>query len=185
MEPLQVFEKIQPLLKVEIDNAIKSFASDKRYSVADIPAHTHNGTDSNPVDFSVVSNRTRFALYRIVDADIDTAVDTTVGGDFVMPFNGYITAVGATVDTAGTTGTTDIDFLVNGVSVLTTKVTIDSGEKTSRTAATPSVLNTQYNSASATSYINFVTGDIFTFDIDAVSTTPAKGCTVFINIIET
>ena len=99
-----------------------------------------------------------------------------------MPFQGYVTSVGATVDTAGTTGTTTVDINLTTIapaatsSILLTKITIDSTENSSRTAATPSVLDS--------SKVNFSTGDIFTFDVDAVSTTPAKGLTIFMNVVE-
>ncbi|TXG77194.1 hypothetical protein E6Q11_03175 [Candidatus Dojkabacteria bacterium] len=177
MEPLDVYSQIQPLVKNEINNALNDFADERQFDVAKIPAHTHTGVDSNKVSYGNLVNRTRYILYRIIIPTTDTAVANGVGGDFVMPFSGYITSVGATVDTAGTTNTTTIDLNKNGTSVLLTKITIDSTEKTSRTATTQPVLN----SASVT----FQTGDIFTWDIDAVSTTPAKGCTPFINVIQT
>jgi len=176
-EPLDAYTNIQPLVQNEINQAMDAFSRLKEYSVADVPAHTHTGTDSNRVSYNNLTNRTRYIVYRLVSPDEDTAVANIVGGDFVMPFQGYITSVGATVDTAGTTNTTTVDVNKNGTTIMLTKITIDSTEKTSRTAATASVIDS--------SKVNFVVGDIFTFDVDAVSSTPAKGLTVFMNVTET
>lgn len=180
MEPLDQFAKFQPMIQLEIDNKLKAFSNSSQYDVAEVPSHVHNGTDSAAVDFSNINNRTRFILYRIVNAVTDVAVANVAGGDFVMPFNGYITEVGATVDTAGTTNVTTVDINKNGSSVLLTKITIDSGEKTSRTGATLAVVNTGTTTIQPT----FIAGDIFTFDVDTVSTTAPKGLTVFINVTE-
>ena len=85
-----------------------------------------------------------------------------------------ITSVHAEVITAGTTGTCDIQIHnVNlAADVLSTKLTIDSGETGSDTAATPAVINTS-NDALATN-------DVLRMDIDAVHTTPASGLYVTI-----
>jgi len=141
--------------------------------------HTHNSADGTPFldeGLSIINTR-KHIIYRIVSNTINTSVATTVGGDFVMPFNGYVVDVGATVDTAGTTSTTTIDINKNGTSILQTKITIDSSEKTSRTAATANRLDSNN--------IGFAQGDIFTFDIDAINTTPAKGLSVFMNVVKT
>ena len=163
--------------QTQFDQAIDKYASGNIFGVSKIPAHSHTGSDSLHVNYNNLDNRTRFILYRILDKTADSSVTNSVGGDFVMPFDGYITDVGVTVDTAGVTGVTTIDIKNNTVSVMTTKVTIDSTEKTSRTATTPYLLNGLYKT--------FVTGDIFTFDITTVSTTPSKGMTVFINVVQT
>lgn len=163
--------------KTQFDTWIKQYASDNQFGVSMIPAHTHSGADSLHVNYNNLDNKTRFMMYRILNPTVSTSVGNVVGGDWVAPFTGYITDVGATVDTAGTTGTTTIDINKNGSSIMTTKITIDSAEKTSRTAATPSVINGTMQS--------FQLGDIFTFDVDAINTTPAKGLTVFMNLVQT
>ena len=73
------------------------------------------------------------------------------------------------VYTAGTTGTTDIQIRnkTDAVDMLTTKATIDSGETDTLTAATPAVIDTTHD--------DVATGDVIAIDVDAVSTTPAKG----------
>lgn len=158
------------------DKSIEEYARNNQYDVSMIPAHAHTGSDSLRVDFSNVANRTRFVLYRVLSPDSSTAVLSGIGGDFVIPFSGFINSVGATVDTAGTTGATTIDVNKNGATVLFTKITIDSGSKTSRNAATQPMVEGSKKT--------FETGDIFTFDIDAVSGTPAKGLTVFLNVTQ-
>lgn len=117
--------------------------------------HVHNGADGSPLldeDISIVNTR-KFIVYRIVNSTTDTTVADVVGGYFVMPFDGYVldNGVGATVDTAGTTGTTTVDVNLNGTTIMTTKITIDSGETSSRTAATPLVIKPNMRS--------FVVGD--------------------------
>lgn len=142
---------------------------------------TPNNMDETPpfhldqtFDYRFLNHRTRYVLYRILDPTTNNATGTTIGGDFVMPFGGTIEEVGATVDTAGTTGTLTVDINKNTNTIISTKITVDSAEKTSRTAATPYVLSVR----------GFNKGDIFTFDVDAVHTTPAKGITIFMRVFE-
>lgn len=161
----------------QFNQAIDTYASANQFGVSKVPAHTHNGTDSIPFDFNHLENKTRFVLFRVVDALSSTAVANVVGGDFVIPFDGYVVSVGATVDTAGTTNVTTVDINKNGTTIMRTKITIDSTEKTSRTAVTPSIVNPTVQ--------QFSTGDIFTFDVDAISSTPAKGLTIFMNVVDT
>lgn len=56
------------------------------------------------------------------------------------PFAFSLTSVRASLRTAATTGTFEIDILANGVSILSTNLTIDATETTSTTAAVPAVL---------------------------------------------
>lgn len=84
-----------------------------------------------------------------------------------------IAAVGAYVYTAGTTGTTDIQIrnVTQTADTLSTKITIDSTEVSSRTAAAPAVINTSED--------DLTLGDRLAIDVDAVHTTPAVGLTVW------
>jgi hypothetical protein len=87
--------------------------------------------------------------------------------------NGWsLVAVAAQVQTAGTTGTTDIQIhnVTDAVDMLSTKLTIDSTEKDSSTAATPAVIDTTKD--------DVATADQLRFDVDAVSTTPPKGLVI-------
>lgn len=106
---------------------------------------------------------------------VDSATNTATGDGkafFRVPaeLNGMnLTGVAATVYTAGTTNTTDVQIRnkTDSVDMLSTKITIDSGETDTSTAATAAVIDTTKD--------DVVTGDVLAIDVDAVSTTPAKG----------
>jgi hypothetical protein len=106
---------------------------------------------------------------------VDFTTNTATGDGksyFVCPanMNGMnLVSAHARVITAGTTNTTDIQIanVTDAVDVLSTKLTIDSGETGSNTAATPAVINTSND--------DIATNDLWRIDVDAVSTTPAKG----------
>ena len=82
--------------------------------------------------------------------------------------------VAAHVQTAGTTNTTDIQIARtrsgSTVDMLSTKITIDSTEVDTITAAAAAVINTSND--------DVATGDRIRIDVDAVSTTPPKGLIV-------
>ena len=92
----------------------------------------------------------------------ETTVLTTGTGkvEFQMPYAFTVTEVRATVTTAPTT---DAGFTVDineaGVSILSTKITIDATEKTSATATTPAVISDSSLADSA----------VMTVDVDAAS----------------
>ena len=135
-----------------------------------ITAEIDTGTDSTrimPIDQYVASSRNvRYVDWRVLGSSVDQATDTTVSGDFEFPFTGTMTAIGAYVDTAGSTGSATYDVNNGGTTIMSaTKITIETGEKSSRDALTQPVLSTTAVTA----------GDIFTVDIDAVQTTEAKG----------
>lgn len=112
-------------------------------------------------------------VIRALGSATNASTATTVGGDFEMPFTGVLTGIGAYVDTAGVTGTAVFDVHKNGTTVMTTsKITIDTTEKTSRTAVTAPVITTTA----------LAEGDIITIDIDTAQTTPAIGLSVWLEI---
>jgi len=80
-----------------------------------------------------------------------------------------IVRVHARVITAGTTGTTDFQLrnVTQAADILSTKLTIDSTETGSDTAATPAVIDTAED--------DLTLNDLIAVDIDAVSTTAPKG----------
>ncbi len=61
---------------------------------------------------------------------------------FRMPGNVTLTSVRASLTSAATTGTLTVDIKVNGLSILSTLLTIDATEKTSVTATAPAVIST-------------------------------------------
>ena len=85
-----------------------------------------------------------------------------------------IVDVHAEVITAGTTGTTDIQLhnLTAAADILSTKLTIDSGETGSDTAAAAAVINASED--------DLTLNDLIRVDVDAVSTTAPKGLIVTI-----
>lgn len=119
---------------------------------------------------------------------LDNTTDNATGdgqGDiyFVIPeeYNGWnIVNVATAVLTAGTTGTQDIqlhnlDYSGGASDILSTKITIDSGETSSYTAATPAVIDTDKD--------DVVSGDRIRVDTDAIhSGTAAKGLVVWITL---
>lgn len=89
-----------------------------------------------------------------------------------MPFAGTIIGVRASLSTQSSSGAPTFDINKNGTTVLSTKITIDSGEKTSVTAATPAVISVP----------DFDDDDEFTVDIDAAGT-GAKGAKVTMFVV--
>jgi len=71
-------------------------------------------------------------------SDLETG---TAKGTFRMPFAFTLTEVRASVTTAPTGSTLVFDINEGGVTILSTKLSIDATEKTSTTAATPPVIS--------------------------------------------
>lgn len=88
---------------------------------------------------------------------------------FRMPFAFTLSSVRASLTNASSLGVVQIDINVSGASILSTKLTIDEGEKTSTTAATPAVI-----SAAA-----IADDDEITIDIDSAGS-GAKGAKVML-----
>src|SRR3990167_3678915 len=96
-------------------------------------------------------------------------------GWFHVPseLNGFnLVEVHGELRTAGTTGTMDIQVhnATDGVDMLSTKLTLDSTETGSDTAAAPAVIDTGAD--------DVATNDVLRIDVDAVHTTPGAGCIV-------
>ena len=72
-----------------------------------------------------------------IDGDVAAGTDIDY---FRMPYAFTVTAVRASVFTAGTTDTIVVDINEGGSTILTTKLSIDATEKTSTTAATAAVI---------------------------------------------
>jgi len=121
---------------------------------------------------AVTKSHNPYIEYRILDKDTAHEVLAGVGGDFRIPVACTILNVGVYVDTAGVTNPVTVDILEAGASILSTKITIDSGEKSSKTAAVPPVISDPVIGADA----------ILSFDITTISTTPAKGLVVWMEI---
>lgn len=134
----------------------------------EVEHHNHDGINSKKL-YSKDLETERYVVWRVAPSGSAVGVTTSVGGDLEFPLTASMINIGAYVDTAGTTGTMTIDVNKNGVSIFAVnKITIESGEKSSRNALTPPNIGTTA----------IVEGDIFTTDIDAVHTTAAKGLTI-------
>lgn len=123
---------------------------------------------------------TKDVIIQCLAGDTDTAVADGIAY-FTIPaaLNGFnITAVHARVVTAGVTGTTDIQFhnVTSAADILSTKLTIDTTETGSDTAATPAVINAAED--------DVATNDLIRVDVDAVSTTEAKGLIVRLTFVK-
>ncbi|HEY6021972.1 MAG TPA: hypothetical protein VIY48_19545, partial [Candidatus Paceibacterota bacterium] len=154
------------------------------------------GTSSTGVTQSQGNNSTALAttayvdhVIRYVEVELFPPGTATATGDgkayFRIPagLNGMnLVSVKATVYTAGTTNVTNIDIdrcaaaatgnVCSGTvsDMLSTNMTIDSGENDTATAATAAVIDTANDDVS--------TGQILRFNVDAISTTPAQGLLV-------
>ena len=103
-------------------------------------------------------------------SDLTTAITTgTTKAYFRSPLAFTLTDVRASLLTAQTSGNIfTVDINQSGVSILSTKLTIDNTEKTSVTAATPAVIST-------TAIINDAE---ITIDVDQVGSGTAAGLIV-------
>jgi len=85
------------------------------------------------------ANTTSFVL---ACSDEETALTTGTKLTFRMPFAYTVTAVRASLTTAGTgANLVTVDINESGTTILSTKITIDATETTSTTAATPPVID--------------------------------------------
>jgi hypothetical protein len=184
--------KGSPLSFVEVDANFTNLNTDKEETIDNLPLDTVMSQSADYIAFydtaatavkkitpinSVFFNRT--VVIKVLPDTLDTYTGDGISF-FTVPavLDGlYLSAVsgelGAHVYTAGTTGTTDVMLynLTQAVDMLSTAITIDSGETDSSTAATAPVVDTDNNQVS--------TANVIRFDIDAISSgTAAKGLEV-------
>lgn len=135
-----------------------------------------------PAAFVGSKRNIRWLAFNLIEAGTDCAVTTNIGGDFISPIAGTILQSDTSPfyfygsnSTAGVTGSMVIDANINGTSICTTnKLDFDSAQKTTTTAGTKPDLTTTA----------LAIGDIITFDVDSLHTTPAKGLTVYMAVRE-
>lgn len=128
-------------------------------------------------DYADLSNKPQQTMQQVV-TEFTTNVTTGDGQGylFVTPTISGMNLVGvyARVITAGTTGTTQIQISRNRSGslgdMLSTKLTIDSSELDSTTAASQAVINGSFD--------DVLTTDLLRIDVDAVTSTPPKGLIV-------
>lgn len=152
-------------------------------------AETTTGTDNTrAVSPDGLAGSTIFGV-KVVQLEVFSPTMDAATGDgkvyFRIPpsLNGMnLVGVAANVITAGTTGTINIDIarcataatgnVCSGTvsDVLSTNITIDSGENSTDNAAAAAVIDTAND--------DVATGQIYRIDVDAIHTTPSKGLVV-------
>lgn len=155
------------------------------YDAAASISDTNTGTETNKAVTPDALAGSNFGTRTAQLVVFDFATDTATGDGkyyFVVPaeLNGMnLVAVSAQVVNAGTTNTLNVDLarcavvatanMCSGtvVDVLSTNLTIDSGENKSSTAATAAVIDTAND--------DVATDQVIRVDVDAVHTTAAKG----------
>ncbi len=138
--------------------------------------NTGSATDRAVTPDALAGSNLGTKSLQVTAFDYKTNITVGDGAAYVTvpsSYNGMnLIAVHARVITAGTTGTTDIQIynLTQTADMLSTKITIDSGETGSDTAATAAVIDTSNDDVAS--------WDILRIDVDAVSTTAPKGLIV-------
>jgi len=108
-------------------------------------------------------------------SDMITALANTVDAGYFRVYAPFrVLVFYASVRTVSSSGVVTVDINVNGVSILSTKLTIDANEKDNTTAAIPYVLV----GSPAPAFYDFIVGQEVTFDIDT-SGTGAKGLVLY------
>ncbi len=142
-------------------------------TVAEVDAGADNTRIVSPDGLAGSKLGKRVVTLIILDDLTNNAVGDGQGDiTFTVPqeLNGYnLVAAHAAVEVAGTTGTETIQIhnVTKAADMLSTRITIDSGELTSYTAATAPVVDTLND--------DVATGDKLRVDTDAIHTTAAKG----------
>ena len=138
-------------------------------------AETDTGTDATKAITPDGLAGSEFGERAIQIVVFDFTTDVATGnGKFYFHIDSRLAGmnlvdVHAEVITAGTTNTTDIQLrnVTQAADILSTKLTIDSGETGSDTAATAAVIDTAED--------DMTENDVIAIDVDAISTTAPKG----------
>lgn len=138
-------------------------------------AKLYNDFSGNNTDGSVTQDAIKSKLVRVVQFAVSDETTPLVAGvgkiSFRMPYAMTVTSVRASLSTTQTSGIIlTVDINKNGSSILSTKITIDNGEKTSTTAAIQPVIS----DASLTDDAEI------TVDIDQLGDGTAKGLKISI-----
>jgi hypothetical protein len=103
------------------------------------------------------------ALGFVCSDETTSLIPTTGAASCRAPYNLTVNSVRASLARASNSGVVEVDVNKNGVSIFSTRLTIDATEKTSLTAATAAVLSTT----------SISDDDEITIDIDASGTNAA------------
>lgn len=109
MDSQEIYEKVQALVQKEISVAMAKNEDRQRFTLVDIPSHSHTGVDSNKVDFANISAK---KLYLPVILENTTpATAASYGVFFIAPFSCYLSSVRLAFQVTSTSGTLDIEKL--------------------------------------------------------------------------
>ncbi|XAI96060.1 hypothetical protein [Microcystis phage Mwe-JY26] len=119
-----------------------------------------DGTNPVSVGGGGASGGGSTALGFALSPEADTLTAGLAAHTFRMPYAMTLTGVRASLSAASVSGVVEVDINMNGVSIFSTRLTIDANEKTSLTALVPAVLST-----------TVLTDDAeITFDVDSAGT---------------
>jgi len=163
----QVYQWLQEYIDTSLGAGV-SFATSAEIDTGESTIKAVNPKELHDSEYGL-----RHIIFRASSSLDLLTTGASVGGSFESPISGVIEEIGAYVDTAGITGTMVVDVNKNGTTLMTTdKISIDSTETSSRTAATAPTLTTT----------SLAVGDLLTVDIDSLHTGPAKGLVVRLGI---
>ena len=115
----------------------------------------------------------RIIEIRLLDKDTSHTVADGIGGDFRVKSAMTVVDVGCYFDTAGSGSVTTIEIFEAGSTILSTDITVDDGEKTSETAATPAVI----------SDASIAADGIITINISGIASgTAGKGLVIWLEV---
>lgn len=101
-----------------------------------------DGTDIVAVASSSSGSGSGSVVLQVACSDLTTALTTGTSKGYLRAPQGFtITDVRASLLTASSSGAVTVDINVNGLTILSTKLTVDQSEKTSESAATPPVVS--------------------------------------------
>ena len=127
------------------DIKFSAFTAGVTTSNTRIVGYDSTGSTNNQYTLTQVADGLKEHLpesFIIACSDETTALTTGTKATFRMPYAFTVTAVRASLTTAGTTsGVTTVDINESGSSILSILLTIDQGQLTSTTAATPPVIS--------------------------------------------
>lgn len=161
-------------LWADLQATAKSYFDTVYFALANLDT---DGTLAANSDTRVASQKaTKTAIQAKTEAIMvavsDEASSLTTGTAKVtlrMPYAFTLTAVKGSLSVASTSGLPEFDIKKNGTTIFSTRPTLDANEKTTATAATPSVLSTT----------TFAADDELTFDI-VTAGTGAKGLKAYL-----
>lgn len=144
-----------------------------------LPYETHTFVSNSNAWVDAMQRKVIYGSFEVFAPATDCATGDSKKLIHILPIlnNHNLCYVHAFVGTAGTTNTMDIQIRnkTDTQDMLSTKLTIDSTEVGSDTAATPAVIDTTKD--------DVITNDVLAIDVDAIHTTAAKGLVVTLGFI--